>query len=639
MVVQAGPLWLCERQLQLAFPNVEKPCREVCELVYHAGPHEGAVILVVVLVDGTGQEQPGEGLLYREGQVGKMLVVFQQHIVLGCVLADEVGLENQGLFLAFGDNPLDIPDIGEHQGGCPVSRMVRPVKIAPDPVLEHLGLADVDDFPLGVFHDIDAWEGREFRQPTLDMFAELEHCSENSNSLGRIIFFFLSFFTFFIYLMEGDVPGIYGEKMNLENLNVLSQKVDGVLATVRGLRQEVSSLKLQLAETQAELQDRDSLLQTANTNLAECRAALDVRANQAAVQAEALNKKELSLQEVTQKLEQAKSDLTAQEQKFASQANVLSQKETVLAGKEAELAEKIALLAQKNEELEAKTRELTAKDEQLNERDMSLNQKDVQLADKTTLLAQRDEEVSLLKQELAEKETAIADKDVDLAKKTEELAQKTAELAQKDETIQSQAGEIAEIQDKFKQLLATIEKELGSEFPVDEFIAPSATIATATVADDTLAEPTPAQQELNFDEPPQEVSTPTDDFEMPAEASAPSTGSTVSTETLSANELSEPAAEEAATAKPAFEEPASKAAEWSPDPLLQEEPAAEAPAEEPAPEEPKDEFVEDPSLGPIVDMTMSRDDEEDELPEIHAANEKDDDLFAGREGSQGNFFG
>lgn len=111
-----------------------------------------------------------------------MLVVFQQHVVLGSVLADEVGLENQGLLLAFGDDPLDIPDMGEHQGSCPVPRMVGPVEVAPDPILEHLGLADVDNFPLGVLHDVDAWQGGEFRQPTLDMFAELEHCSENSNS-------------------------------------------------------------------------------------------------------------------------------------------------------------------------------------------------------------------------------------------------------------------------------------------------------------------------------------------------------------------------------------------------------------------------------------------------------------------------
>ncbi len=249
------------------------------------------------------------------------------------------------------------------------------------------------------------------------------------------------------------------------------------------------------------------------------------------------------------------------------------------------------------------------------------------LADKTTLLAQKDEELAELKQELAEKEAAIADKDTDLAKKTEELAQKTAELAQKDETIQNQAGEIAEIQDKFKQLLATIEKELGSEFPVDEFIAPSATIATATVDSEPAA---PAE------EPAAANPFADEGFQSPA---APA---------------EEPVQEQ-------LEEPAPQAAEWSPDPLLQDdtfdtpaaEPAAEAvkepaaeesvfeaPAlEEPAPEEKKDDFVEDPSLGPIVDMTMSRDDEEDELPEIHGANEKDNDLFASREGSQGNFFG
>ena len=81
---------------------------------------------------------------------------------------------------------------------------------------------------------------------------------------------------------------------------------------------------------------------------------------------------------------------------------------------------------------------------------------------------------------------------------------------------------------------------------------------------------------------------------------------------------------------PAVEEPL-------PEPEIVPPPAPPAPP--PAPEEPKDEVVEDPSLGPIVDMTMSRDDDEEELPEIHGANEKDDDLFASREGSQGNFFG
>ena len=134
---------------------------------------------------------------------------------------------------------------------------------------------------------------------------------------------------------------------------------------------------------------------------------------------------------------------------------------------------------------------------------------------------------------------------------------------------------------------------------------------------------------MNFTEPPTEEPsvTLTEDFEIPAD-------DLPQEEPVADETVAEPA-----PAEPAFEEPAAegpaKAAEWSPDPLLQEEPAAE----EPAPEEPKDEFVEDPSLGPIVDMTMSRDDDEEELPEIHGANEKDDDLFASREGSQGNFFG
>ena len=68
-----------------------------------------------------------------------------------------------------------------------------------------------------------------------------------------------------------------------------------------------------------------------------------------------------------------------------------------------------------------------------------------------------------------------------------------------------------------------------------------------------------------------------------------------------------------------------------------EEPAEEQVEEPVAEPAPADEFVEDPSLGPVVDLTLPKE-EEDELPEIHAANEKDDDFFASKEGSQGNFF-
>ena len=80
-------------------------------------------------------------------------------------------------------------------------RVVGAVKVTADPVLEHLGLADVDNLPLGVFHDVDAGERRQFCQTPLYVFAKLEHPSENSNYLQEHLFFYCAFSHFFIYLM------------------------------------------------------------------------------------------------------------------------------------------------------------------------------------------------------------------------------------------------------------------------------------------------------------------------------------------------------------------------------------------------------------------------------------------------------
>ena len=53
--------------------------------------------------------------------------------------------------------------------------VVAPVKVAPHAVLEHLRLADVDNLPLGVTHDVDARQRGEFGKPALDMFANGNH--------------------------------------------------------------------------------------------------------------------------------------------------------------------------------------------------------------------------------------------------------------------------------------------------------------------------------------------------------------------------------------------------------------------------------------------------------------------------------
>ena len=80
--------------------------------------------------------------------------------------------------------------------------------------------------------------------------------------------------------------------MNSENINLLSQRVDGVLATVRNLRQEVANLKQNLAAKEAEMQDRNLVLESLNAEINDCKAALTARANQAAAQDEAINQKQ-----------------------------------------------------------------------------------------------------------------------------------------------------------------------------------------------------------------------------------------------------------------------------------------------------------------------------------------------------------
>ena len=104
-----------------------------------------------------------------------MLVVLQQHVVLGRVLADEVRLQDQRLGLALGNDPLDIADIGQHERRGPVPAVVAAVEVAPYAVLEHLRLADVDDLSLGVLHDVHARQCGELGEAPLDMFADLDH--------------------------------------------------------------------------------------------------------------------------------------------------------------------------------------------------------------------------------------------------------------------------------------------------------------------------------------------------------------------------------------------------------------------------------------------------------------------------------
>jgi hypothetical protein len=63
----------------------------------------------------------------------------------------------------------------EHERRGPVARMVAAVKVAPHAVLEHLGLADVNNLTLRIAHNVHPRQSGEFCQAALDMFVHGEH--------------------------------------------------------------------------------------------------------------------------------------------------------------------------------------------------------------------------------------------------------------------------------------------------------------------------------------------------------------------------------------------------------------------------------------------------------------------------------
>ena len=78
-----------------------------------------------------------------------MLVVLEQDIVPRPVQFNQVALEDERLQLAVHQHDVEVVHLFDHRAhlGRVVSAVV---KVLADPVFEVLGLADVDDFPVGL---------------------------------------------------------------------------------------------------------------------------------------------------------------------------------------------------------------------------------------------------------------------------------------------------------------------------------------------------------------------------------------------------------------------------------------------------------------------------------------------------------
>lgn len=263
--------------------------------------------------------------------------------------------------------------------------------------------------------------------------------------------------------------------MNLENINLLSQKVDGVLTTVRNLRQENATLKQTLATKEAEMQDRNLVLESLNNEINDCKAALQARANQAAAQDEAINQKQGEIDGLRGELDSANAKITDLQN----------------------------MLDQTNGNLQNANEKISWLDAGINERDEKLNalQNDC-MASKAneSILNQKIEELNRI---IAEKDNLIAERDNTIAEKDNAIDVLNTEKASLNETIQAQGEEIREAQERFKQMVSTIENELGTEIPVDVAFneQPAAQVAEPAAEEVAQPEPEPVAEPEQVAEP------------------------------------------------------------------------------------------------------------------------------------------
>ena len=235
--------------------------------------------------------------------------------------------------------------------------------------------------------------------------------------------------------------------MNLEKMSMLSQKIEGVLGTVRALKEENAKIKRELSQAQAMVQDKTLLLESAKHDLADCKAALDARANQANAQQDMLNRQTTQMEALNEK--------------------------TVVLGQQ--LVEKDGCI----ESLESKVRELTSNQELLSGQ-----------------INERAETVSALNAQVAEKDATIA-------KLMEQLSEKNALVDSLNEQLQAQNEEIAEAQEKFNQLVATIERELGTDIALDNGEAAaeeSEEPAAEESTEESAEEPASSDDDLVFED-------------------------------------------------------------------------------------------------------------------------------------------
>ena len=148
----------------LACTQREEPLQELHTLVHRARRRIGAEVARAVFRDAPRDHEARILVGQRDLEVRIALVILEADIVARAVLLDEVALQDQRLDLRMCEDRLEVGNLRDH--GTHLRRlMLAALEVLPHAVLEDDGLADVDDAPLCVLHDVNARRIRQ--QPEL----------------------------------------------------------------------------------------------------------------------------------------------------------------------------------------------------------------------------------------------------------------------------------------------------------------------------------------------------------------------------------------------------------------------------------------------------------------------------------------
>ena len=153
LVLQAGPRAVLEEAVATV-AQLEQTHERVLCLLDCTGTGERAEIMPFPLLSAAVIYHPRVVVIAGDHEVGITLVIPQVDVVTRPVALDQRGFKQQRLVFRMRDRDLDIRHLVEHGLGLGVAR--RAQEIAGHPLLQVLGLADIEHVALGVVHAVHA---------------------------------------------------------------------------------------------------------------------------------------------------------------------------------------------------------------------------------------------------------------------------------------------------------------------------------------------------------------------------------------------------------------------------------------------------------------------------------------------------